>query len=100
MFKAMIMLTRRADMSHEQFVQWWLEEHAPLAKQLPNVREIRFNDVTDGDGIDGITELWFDSRADFEAAYGSDIGMAVAQDSLDHVTSRVRLSINESRIFG
>lgn len=99
MFKAMILLTRRADMSHEQFTQWWLHEHAPLARQLPGAREIRFNEVIEGEGFDGIAELWFDDRASFEAAYGAEIGAAVAQDSLDHVSSRVRMFVDESQIL-
>jgi len=99
-FKAIIMLTRRADMTHEEFVQWWLEEHAPLARQLPGVRAITFNAV-DQDGeppCDGITELWFDSQADFEAAYADPIGQGVAADSIAHVASRVRMMVTEHRI--
>ena len=99
MFKAMILLTRRADMTHEQFAQWWLHEHAPMARSLPGVREIRFNEVTDGEGIDGVAELWFDDRASFEAAYSTEIGASVAQDSLDHVASRVRLFVEENQIL-
>lgn len=98
MFKAMIMLTRRADMDREQFVRWWVDEHAPMARQLPGVREIRFNEVIEGEDVDGITELWFDDRESFEAAYASDIGRSVAQDSLDHVSARVRLFVNEHQI--
>ena len=100
MFKAMILLTRRADMTHEDFATWWLTKHAPLARQLPDVREIRFNEVVDGDGVDGITELWFDDRASFEAAYASDLGKSVAQDSIDHVSARVRLIVEENQISG
>ncbi len=99
MFKAMILLTRRTDMTHEQFAQWWLEEHAPMARQLPGVREIRFNEVTEGEGIDGVAELWFDDQASFEAAYSTEIGSSVAQDSLDHVASRVRLFVSENQIL-
>ncbi len=99
MFKAMILLTRRADMTHEQFAQWWLHEHAPMARRLPGVREIRFNEVTDGEGIDGVAELWFDDQASFEAAYSTEIGSSVAQDSLDHVASRVRLLVDENQIL-
>lgn len=99
MFKAMILLTRRADMTHEQFAQWWLDEHAPMARQLPGVREIRFNEVAEGEGIDGVAELWFDDQASFEAAYSTEIGSSVAQDSLDHVASRVRLLVNENQIL-
>ena len=99
MFKAMILLTRRADMTHEQFAQWWLHEHAPMARRLPGVREIRFNEVTDGEGVDGVAELWFDDQASFEAAYSTEIGSSVAQDSLDHVASRVRLLVDENQIL-
>jgi uncharacterized protein (TIGR02118 family) len=99
MFKAMILLTRRADMSGEEFAQWWLGEHAPRARELPGVREIRFNLVLDAEDVDGVAELWFDSREDFDAAYATDIGKAVAQDSLDHVASRVRLLVEENQIL-
>jgi uncharacterized protein (TIGR02118 family) len=99
-FKAMILLTRRPDMTHEQFVQWWREEHAPLARQLPGVRAITFN-VVEQDGeppCDGIAELWFDSKADFEAAYADPIGQQVAADSIAHVSGRVRMMVAEHRI--
>lgn len=106
MFKAMILLTRSEQMSAEEFADWWLVQHAPLAKQLPGVREIRFNlvsgpdDATTGEGrIDGIAELWFEDRQAFEAAYATDIGKAVAQDSLDHVAGRIRLFVEENQIL-
>ena len=99
MFKAMILLTRRSDMSSEDFANWWLNEHAPRARELPGVSEIRFNRVVDAEGIDGVAELWFDTREDFEAAYATDIGKAVAQDSMDHVEARVRLLVEENQIL-
>jgi len=97
-YKAIILLARRDDMSHEQFVAWWLEEHAPLAKQLPGVRRIVFNDVDGSDDYDGVTELWFDSRADLDAAYATEIGQRVAADSMAHVRSRTRLYVDEHAI--
>ena len=103
MFKAIILLTRRQDMTHEAFVDWWLGEHAPLASSLPNVRGLVFNVVDAGGaeaGIDGISELWFDSQADFEAAYASDIGVATAADSMAHVSGRVRLFVTENELIG
>ncbi len=101
MFKAMIMLTRRADMTHEEFVAWWLDEHVPLASGLPNVRKVVLNVVDEGHeeaGIDGVSELWFDSRADFDAAYASEVGRATAADSLAHVSGRVRLVVTENAL--
>jgi len=102
-FKAMIMLTRREDMTHEEFVAWWLEAHSPLAARLPNLRRLVFNVVDAGaaePGIDGVSELWFDSQADFDAAYASDTGRATAADSLAHVSGRIRLFVTENEYVG
>ena len=101
MFKAVILLTRRADMTHDEFVRWWLHEHVNLASGLPNVRRVVFNVVDEGydeGGVDGVSELWFDSRADFEAAYATEIGKATAADSLAHVSGRVRLFVTENEL--
>jgi hypothetical protein len=51
-FKAIILLTRAEGATHDQFADWWLKQHAPLAKQLPNLRKGVFNLVenpVDGD---------------------------------------------------
>ncbi len=98
--KLMIGLVRRSDMTHEEFAQWWLEEHAPLARTLPNVQRIRFN-LVDGEGpFDGIAELWFESEDAMAESYGSDIGKAVAADSMAHVEARVRMPVAEHAIHG
>ena len=102
MFKAMIVLTRREDMTHAEFAQWWLQGHDSMAAALPKIRKVVFNEVADGfdeAGIDGVAELWFDTREDFDAAYVTEIGKATAQDSLDHVSSRVRLIVSENTII-
>lgn len=96
MFKAIILLARREEASHEDFRAWWLERHAPLASRLPGVRRLVFNLVeTDGAAFDGISELWFDDRTAFEAAYETDVGRAVAADSMANVSARVRLFVDE-----
>jgi uncharacterized protein (TIGR02118 family) len=93
--KAIILLTRREGDTPEDFRRWWLEEHAPLARELPGLRRLVFN-VVEGDApYDGVAELWFDSPADFEAAYASEIGRRVAADSIAHVADRVRLLVDE-----
>jgi len=100
MFKAMILLKRREDLTLEAFAHWWLREHAPLAAGLPGVRGLHFN-LLDGDGtgpFDGVSELWFDTRADFEAAYATPRGQSVAADSKAHVSRRERFFVSEHRI--
>ena len=97
-FKAVILLTRRDDMTAEDFRHWWLDEHAALAAQLPGVRRITFNLVDDATEVDGVSELWFDSRDDFDSAYATDLGKAVAADSMAHVRSRTRLFVSEHAV--
>lgn len=101
MFKALIGLTRAEGQSLDSFVEWWTVQHAPLARRLPGLRRAVFNVVTDTSepgGPDGFAELWFDTREAFEAAYASDIGREVAQDSLTNVSSRVRYLVDEHAI--
>jgi uncharacterized protein (TIGR02118 family) len=97
MFKAMILLTRREGLSREAFHRWWLEEHRPRALGLPGLQRMVINLVEEGpeDGIDGVSELWFDTREAFEAAYATEHGKAVAADTIAHVTSRVRYVVGE-----
>jgi uncharacterized protein (TIGR02118 family) len=104
-FKAVILLRRRADKTPAQFRTWWLEEHAPLAAQLPGVRRIVFNAAvaetgTDDNEVDGVSELWFDDEASFTAAYATELGKQVAADSMAHVSSRVRLFVTEHVVVG
>lgn len=97
MFKAVILLTRRDGATHDDFRSWWLERHAPLARQLPGVRRLVFNVVDAEDApCDGISELWFDSREAFDAAYATEIGRRVAADSMANVSDRVRLFVEEA----
>ena len=96
MFKAIILLARREDASREDFRAWWLDRHAPLASRLPGVRRLVFDLVESDDSpFDGVSELWFDDRAAFEAAYATDLGREVAADSLANVSARVRLFVDE-----
>ena len=99
-FKAIILLTRRADATHDEFVQWWLGQHQPLARQLPKLRRGVFNVVespAEGEP-DGVSELWFDTQADFEAAYASEIGQQVVADSMANVSNRMRMFVTENVI--
>ena len=101
MFKAVILLSRREGASQAEFRDWWLGQHAALARELPGLRGLRFNLVRDPEAeFDGVSELWFDSRESFEAAYASEVGRRVAADSLANVSRRVRLPVDEHVIAG
>jgi uncharacterized protein (TIGR02118 family) len=72
MIKSISLLTRKAGMTHAQFVKHWVEVHAPLALAVPGLRRYVQSHIvdertrpdiptTDVD-IDGIAELWYDDR--------------------------------------
>ena len=97
MFKAIILLKKKTNVSSEEFRDWWLKEHSLKAAKLRNVRKLCFNLVID-DGhqeYDGVAEQWFDNQSDFESAYASDLGKAVAADSMANVLKRDRLFVVE-----
>ena len=97
MIKAIILLKRRDDLDYEAFRDWLLQEHAPLATQLPGIRGYQVNMAYDGDGpYDAASELWFEDETALTAAYASDHGKAVAADSMAHVSKRDRLIVSEN----
>lgn len=94
MFKAIILLKRRDDLPEAEFRDWWLTRHAPLVRKLPKIRKAVFNTLNDA-AYDGVSELWFDSQADFDAAYATEIGQAVAADTMAQVSARIRMLATE-----
>lgn len=96
MFKAMILLQRKPEMTANEFQTWWLKDHAPMASRLPGLRKAAFNVIKDDEAeFDGVSELWFDNQSDFEAAYASELGQSVAADSMANVSRRERLFVEE-----
>jgi uncharacterized protein (TIGR02118 family) len=75
---------RAAELSHQQFARHWAEVHAPIARAhhvgLANYTQhvVRTTYTPGGAGIDGVAELCFRTRADFEERfYDDDAGKAV-----------------------
>lgn len=102
MVKIMILLKRKEHLSAREFEQWWLGHHSELAARMPKLRRACFN-LAQGNGddlYDGVSELWFDSLADFQSAYQTEIGKKVAADSMAHVSRRDRLIVQEHDILG
>jgi uncharacterized protein (TIGR02118 family) len=81
----MVSFMRRLDsLSHEQFVRHWTENHTPLARRhhvgLWNYTQnvVRRALTPGGEGIDGVAELHFRTRADYENRFfDSDEGRGV-----------------------
>ena len=73
MIKRISLLTRKPELTHEQFTRHWLEVHGPLARAVPGIRryvqshiraEQKRADIPSTDvEVDGIAELWYDDEA-------------------------------------
>jgi len=72
LYKASLPLTRHEDMIHEEFREYWLEEHAPLVDDVPGV--VRYTTVLPTEPehaeFDGIAELYFEDEAALSAFLG------------------------------
>lgn len=95
MHKAIIFLTRRSDLSIDEFRSWWLGRHRVLAEALPGLRRHTFNLLPSGAPCDAVVEQWFDSAQALEDAYRTPQGRLVAEDSAAHVGSRTRCVVQE-----
>nr|WP_231751231.1 EthD family reductase [Halogeometricum sp. CBA1124] len=69
-------------MSHDEFRDYWLNEHVPLAKELPGLRRYRTAvPVTpDRSRYDGIAELYFDTVGAFESVLGPESDTPAIED--------------------
>ncbi len=95
MLKLVYCITRRSDISREEFRRTWLEDHGPLVKRhaeaIGAVRYVQSHTGEDdmnaafieGRGLaapyDGITEVWFNSRAEMETGMASPAGQEAAR---------------------
>lgn len=81
MVKFTILLRKKADLSHEEFVQYHRTQHAPLFLSIPAVQQY-VRRYVQGHTVplelpgmppfayDGTTELWFDSPEDIGRVFG------------------------------
>jgi len=74
LYKHSAFLVRKEGMSHEEFREYWENNHSPLAKDIEGV--VRYHTVypTDPENaeFDGVAELYFETLEDLHAALGSE----------------------------
>src|SRR3546814_12878665 len=79
MIKAVILLKRKDGMSLQDFADWLLKDHVPLALKLDGLKRYQVNIAREADGdYDGVSELWLDSEDAMLAA--SEIGRAPGRE--------------------
>jgi uncharacterized protein (TIGR02118 family) len=72
--KRVSMVRRREDLSHDEFVAYWLGPHADIAREMPGALAYVVNIARDPEaaGWDGFAEVWFESIEAAEAAFASE----------------------------
>lgn len=106
MIKSLTLLTRKAGLTHEQFMRHWVEIHGPLALKVPGIRryvqthlleERKRPDIPSSDiEIDGIAELWYDDQDSMRKALASPEGKALYADGALFI-GRVKTFTTEER---
>ena len=108
MIKSISLLTRKPELTHEQFVKHWLEIHAPLALAVPGLRRYVQSHIVDERtrpdipttdvAVDGVAELWYDDRAAMERAVASPEAKRLHADGALFI-GRIKTFIVEEKVI-
>ncbi|MGQ0635555.1 MAG: EthD family reductase [Planctomycetaceae bacterium] len=98
MLKIVSLLNRKEGTSRDEFYHWARNTHPQLARQLPGIRGYRMNVARLDEpepAFDAISEMWFDDKAAFEAAFATPPGQRARQDATTHASRRVHVHTEE-----
>lgn len=112
MIKVIGLLKRRADLTHEEFSDYWFNKHQPLGERIVpksalSVGYVQNHAVSLGKGgealFDAVAELVFEDRAGLQRWiewYNSDAGKELRDDELNFmdVSQRV-LIVTDERVI-
>ncbi len=99
MVKLVSLMKRKENLSREEFNKWAVEDHSPIGKRMPKIRQYRISVVrTDQPEteFDGVFEMWFDSIEDLQAALDSEVGTEAREDAMAHASKRIHLRTEEN----
>jgi uncharacterized protein (TIGR02118 family) len=107
MIKSLSLLTRKDGISHEAFIDHWINVHAPLVRAVPEVRRYVLSLIGAQPGrpdvptleidVDCIAELWYDDVAAMERAARSPAMQRVRADGAE-LLGRIKTFITEEKV--
>jgi len=99
MYKLIGLLKRPDGMSLEEFHHWWLNEHAILVKRFPGLKKYAINLAASADQrYDGMAEVWFESKEDFEKVFSTSEGQTARQSATSH-SSEIAILFTQEHII-
>ncbi|SEP27576.1 conserved hypothetical protein [Halogranum amylolyticum] len=80
-------LVRKDGQSHEEFLRYWENEHAPIAKELPGLVKytIDYPTAPEKSAYDGIAQLYFEDMQALKEAFTSEAGEKVQEDATNFI---------------
>jgi uncharacterized protein (TIGR02118 family) len=113
MIKLVFCVSKREDISSDEFFRYWLEDHGPLVKSvaddigacryvqshtvLPELNEQLIAGRKLQQPYDGITEVWWNSMEDLEKGFASPEGIAASKRLQEDEATFIDLP--KSRVF-
>jgi uncharacterized protein (TIGR02118 family) len=108
MIKVLSLLTRKDELSHDDFVRHWFDIHGPLALAVPGIRRYVQShitgtrtrpDVPEADvDADGIAELWYDDMDSFQRAAATPEMKRLTDDGALFI-GRIKTYVIEERLI-
>lgn len=102
MFKLIILLKKRQTMGDVEFARYFLNEHAPLAKKMPDLRRYVVNIVQRPPNKEpdyhGVGEMWFDYCESMKRAFSSPQGELTKKDTENFASKMMTLFIDEHEV--
>jgi uncharacterized protein (TIGR02118 family) len=81
MYKVVGLIRRKDDVSREEFVRYWEEEHVPKVLELPAVRKYTIAPAISSTApYDGIAELYYDSVEDIKKGDDTEAMRRIKED--------------------
>jgi uncharacterized protein (TIGR02118 family) len=107
MIKSLSLLTRKDGISHEAFIDHWVNVHAPLVRAVPEVRRYVLSFISSEPSradvptlemnVDCIAELWYDDVGSMERAARSAAMLRVRADGAEFL-GRIKTFITEEKV--
>lgn len=108
MYSIIGVLKKPSDWTTEQFRDWWVNDHAEIAKQLPGLRRYTIHplshnfDPVDGSlggepSHDGVAFLWFDDEDAARSAFSSGAGQHDVETFKKNPVSVIIFGSSETR---
>jgi uncharacterized protein (TIGR02118 family) len=97
------LLRKKESMSDEEFSNYWLGRHAPLARKMPGLRKYVVNVVKRPPNREpeyhGVVELWFDDIDAMKKGFASPEGVATQRDTENFSAKLTTLYTDEHTVL-